>query len=92
MRRWPLKAPKNKWIALGCGWAFMLLGVVGLLVPVLPGMLFLIAGLLILSTEYLWASHILTKLTSRFPSLGKHLHRAGEKARSWTGESSPEPE
>jgi len=54
---------------------------VGLFVPILPGVLFLIAGLLILSTEYLWASHILTKLTARFPSLHRHLHGAGEKAR-----------
>lgn len=59
----------------------MVLGVVGLLVPVLPGVLFLIAGLLILSTEYLWASHILTRLRRRFPSLARHLHGAEEKAR-----------
>lgn len=70
----------------------MVLGAVGLLVPVLPGVLFLIAGLLILSTEYLWAGHVLTRLRRRFPSLGKQLHRAGEKARNWTGESSPEPD
>jgi hypothetical protein len=56
-------------------------------VPILPGVLFLIAGLLILSTEYLWASHILTKLTARFPSLARHLHGAGEKARVVTGSS-----
>ncbi len=66
----------------------MLLGMVGLFVPILPGVLFLIAGLLILSTEYLWASHILTNLIARFPSLARYLHGAGGKARVLTGDSS----
>ncbi len=57
----------------------MLFGIVGLFVPILPGVLFLIAGLLILSTEYLWASHVLTKLTARFPRLARRLQGAGEK-------------
>lgn len=72
---------------LGCGWAFLLLGFLGLILPILPGVPFLIVGLLILSTEYLWASSILTKLTARFPSFARHLEYATKKARRWTGES-----
>ena len=34
------------------GWGFILLGVAGLLLPILPGVLFVLLGLAILSTEY----------------------------------------
>jgi putative transmembrane protein PGPGW len=51
----------------------------------MPGIPFLVVGLVILSTEYLWAHHILTKLTSRFPQVATHLHAAREKAQRWTG-------
>jgi hypothetical protein len=54
--------------------------------------LFLVIGLVILSTEYLWAHHLLTKVTARFPSMAKHLHEASERARRWTGQSATEPE
>ena len=64
---------------------------IGFLVPILPGVPLLAGGLLVLSTEYLWASHILAKMTSRFPSLARHLQEARKKARAWTGTSSPEP-
>ncbi|HEY1732096.1 MAG TPA: PGPGW domain-containing protein [Terriglobales bacterium] len=87
MRRSPLKALTKKWIALACGWAFILLGIVGLFVPILPGILFFALGLLILSTEYLWASNILTKLVARFPSLAGHLIEARKKARLWMGDT-----
>ena len=85
-----LKTPTKKWIVLGCGWGFLLLGFLGLFLPILPGILFLIVGLLILSTEYLWASNLLAKLTARFPSFARHLEYAGERARRWTGERPPD--
>lgn len=53
----------------------------------MPGIPFLVVGLVILSTEYLWAHHMLTKLTSRFPQVATHLHAAREKAQRWTGQS-----
>jgi uncharacterized protein len=77
---------------LAAGWAFILLGIAGILLPILPGIPFLVVGLVILSTEYLWAHQILTKLTSRFPSVATHLHQATERARRWTGQSATEPE
>ncbi len=79
-------------MVLSVGWAFILVGIAGLVLPILPGVLFLIVGLVILSTEYLWAHHVLTKLTSRFPSVAAHLHQATERARRWTGHSATEPE
>jgi len=59
------------------GWGFILLGVAGLLLPILPGVLFVLLGLAILSTEYAWAHRWLTSLGARFPK----VHRAAERAR-----------
>ena len=58
----------------------------------MPGIPFLVVGLVILSTEYLWAHNILTKLTSRFPQVAAHLHSARERAQRWTGQSATESE
>jgi uncharacterized membrane protein YbaN (DUF454 family) len=65
------------------GWAFLLLGVVGLFLPILQGILFILIGLIILSTEYAWAHRLLTRLKTRFPKLGRAADSASEKASAW---------
>jgi len=65
------------------GWSFILLGVAGLFLPFLQGFLFLLIGLIILSSEYVWAHHLLNKLRQRFPKLGRTADHAAEKASSW---------
>lgn len=40
------------------GVALVLLGVAGLVLPFLPGWLLIIAGLAVLSTEYVWAKRL----------------------------------
>jgi uncharacterized membrane protein YbaN (DUF454 family) len=62
------------------GWAFILLGIAGLFLPILQGILFLLIGLVILSTEYVWAHKLLTKLKTRFPKLAEHADAAHQKA------------
>jgi uncharacterized protein len=57
------------------GWAFLGLGVIGLFLPVLQGILFIMIGLAILSTEYVWAHRWLTKLRQKFPALDRQFHR-----------------
>lgn len=65
------------------GWAFLLLGIAGLFLPILQGVLFILIGLIILSSEYVWAHHLLTKLRERFPKIGKVADQATEKAKGW---------
>jgi uncharacterized membrane protein YbaN (DUF454 family) len=65
------------------GWSFILLGVVGLFLPVLQGILFLAIGLIILSSEYVWAHHLLHKLRTRFPAVAAAADMASEKAGAW---------
>jgi uncharacterized protein len=73
----------KKALVLVVGWAFILLGIAGLFLPVLQGILFLMIGLVILSTEYVWAHHLLAKLRARFPKLAETADRAKEKAAHW---------
>jgi uncharacterized protein len=62
--------PRTKKIAvLIAGWGFILLGIVGLVLPFLQGILFILIGLIILSSRYAWARHLLAKLRKRFPKI-----------------------
>jgi uncharacterized membrane protein YbaN (DUF454 family) len=75
---------------LTIGWAFILLGIVGLFLPILQGILFILIGLLILSTEYVWAHNLLEKLKQRFPKIAAQMDRAKEKAARWVGKTQNE--
>ena len=70
-------------LVLFVGWGFILLGIVGLFLPVLQGVLFLLVGLIILSSEYVWAHHLITRLRQRFPKLSSIADQAAAKAAIW---------
>lgn len=65
------------------GWAFVVLGIAGLFLPVLQGALLLLIGLLILSSEYAWADQILRKIRTRFPFAAHQLETASRSATMW---------
>jgi hypothetical protein len=56
---------------------------VGLFLPILQGILFLLIGLFILSSEYVWAHHLLSKLRARFPSVSRKADDAAAKVFNW---------
>jgi uncharacterized protein YqgC (DUF456 family) len=62
---------------------FILLGIVGLFLPVLQGILFLSIGLVILSSEYVWAHKLLQNIRARFPRLAAHVEKATVRANAW---------
>jgi uncharacterized protein len=70
-------------LILAAGWSFILLGIVGLVLPFLQGILFILVGLTILSSEYEWARRWLTKLRERFPKIAGVADAASAKAASW---------
>ena len=74
---------RRRWLYLLVGWVFIVLGILGLFLPVLQGVLFLLIGLIILSSEYLWAHKLLTKLRGHFPRLAHVFDEAAERARGW---------
>lgn len=65
------------------GWGFILVGIVGLFLPVLQGVLFLLIGLMILSTEYAWAHRLLQRVREKFPRLSQKMDEAAQKASAW---------
>jgi len=75
-----MQAKVNTLLVLLLGWSLVALGVIGLFVPVLQGVLFLLIGLFVLSSEYSWARRLLGKLRSRFPSLALRSDEAARRA------------
>jgi len=74
------------------GWTFIAIGIVGLVLPILQGVLFICVGLLILSKEMPWADRMLLKLRKRFPKIGgiledarNYMDREFEKIRTEKG-------
>lgn len=80
-----MKAQVKRVILLVVGWAFVLLGIAGLFLPILQGILFLLIGLFILSSEYVWAHHLLHRLKQRFPHIAEQFDHAKERAEAWVG-------
>jgi|SRR5215471_9841269 len=62
------------------GWGFILLGIVGLVLPILQGILFILVGLFLLSSVSPWASRLLDRLRGRFPRIARQLDLAKHKA------------
>lgn len=50
-----LARPVSLW-RTALGWAFVCAGIIGLVLPVIPGVPLLLAGLVILSARYRWAA------------------------------------
>lgn len=62
---------------------FIVLGILGLFLPVLQGILFLLIGLMIISSEYVWARRLLDRLKARFPRIAEQSHRGHMKVEAW---------
>ena len=70
-------------LVLIVGWIFILVGIAGLFLPVIQGILCIVIGLIILSTEYVWAHKLLQKLKNKFPKIAHASEEAAEKAEKW---------
>lgn len=57
------------------GWTFLVLGVLGLLLPLLQGVLFIVIGLTILSTRNAFARRMLSKLEQKYPEIYAKVER-----------------
>lgn len=69
--------------SLGIGYSFLALGVVGLFVPILQGILFLVLGLVVLSRHEPWAQRTLLRMKDRFPRARGAIDRAESLSRRW---------
>ncbi|PYQ14201.1 MAG: hypothetical protein DMH00_02275 [Acidobacteria bacterium] len=53
-----------RWVRLSAGSALLVLGVIGLVLPVLPGIVFIASGLALLGTETLWARRLMARISA----------------------------
>lgn len=65
------------------GWIFIVLGVVGLFLPFLQGILFILVGLAILSSRSESIKRLLKHLEERYPHHHQRIENFREKIRSW---------
>jgi len=65
------------------GWLFIGLGVLGLFLPFLQGILFILIGLAILSSRSKLIKRFLKHLEERYPDHHERLEKWREKMRSW---------
>lgn len=63
------------------GWGFIFLGILGIFLPILQGILFLLVGLYLLSNTSPWAARMLERLRGRFPKINRKFEEAKVKAR-----------
>lgn len=70
----------NRVLVLALGWIFILLGIVGLALPVLQGVLFILIGLYLLSRESRTARRLLVYLRRRYPTVNRKLESIKKRA------------
>lgn len=64
------------------GWLVILFGVVQLFTPG-PGILTMLAGLFVLSSEFLWAKKVLDWIRHKFPAFARLMDIAADKSKSF---------
>lgn len=62
------------------GFALLLVGLIGLVLPFLPGWLLIVAGLAVLSTEYVWAKRLSDGARRRATSMTRRRDRSDDLA------------
>ena len=67
------------------GWVFIGLGILGLFLPLLQGILFLMIGLAILSSRSEMVKRFLKHLEERYPQHHNRIEIWREKIRNWLG-------
>jgi uncharacterized membrane protein YbaN (DUF454 family) len=65
------------------GYGFLVLGVIGVLLPILQGSICFLIGLAILSRHAAWAERLMNRLKQRFPRLGQLVDVAETRAEGW---------
>lgn len=73
-----MREKAKKLLRISLGLIFLFLGIIGLFLPVLQGILFLLLALYLLSPHWPWARQWQKKLQARYPGLA-------DKLRFWKG-------
>lgn len=73
----------KRWAILSLGAVLVVLGVLGLFLPVLQGILLLALGLLVLSYEWPPAQRQLDRLRRRYPQAAARVDAAERRVKAW---------
>ena len=79
----PGRARLKHLVILGLGYGFMALGVLGLFLPILQGILFILIGLAILSRHAAWARRLLERFKQRYPEAARKAHLVEMRLKLW---------
>lgn len=61
------------------GWTFVVIGVLGIFLPLLQGVLFIVIGLTILSTHSAFARRMLARLENKYPEIYAKVERLKQR-------------
>lgn len=70
----------RRFVILTLGWLFILIGIIGLFLPILQGFLFFGIGLALLSKESAWVRARIAWARKRWPRLAAMMDRTEAKA------------
>ena len=76
------KKPPTRFAAIALGWIFILGGIAGLFLPILPGIVLIFAGALMVSPQNKWLLKAREKCLERLHSL-QHAFRRSCGSESW---------
>ncbi|MCU1226392.1 MAG: hypothetical protein JWQ42_4485 [Edaphobacter sp.] len=84
-------ANRKRWARKLGGWGLLIVGVAGCVLPVAPGIPFVLAGLVLLAKDYAWAKHALRRM-KRWVIQVRRKARARKEARAMATQGRPEDE
>jgi len=67
------------------GWSFLVLGVIGLFLPILQGVLFIMVGLALLSSRSQTIRRLATYLERRYPEHHRKVETLKKRIARWLG-------
>ena len=76
----PFRTHWKRFLILLTGWLFVLLGILGLFLPILQGILFLAIGFYLLSLESPWVHRKMDQVRERHPRVGATMDEARLRA------------
>jgi hypothetical protein len=65
------------------GWSLIAFGVLGIILPFLHGMIFLLLGIFMLRQQYVWAHNALGPLQRRFPAMMAKMDGMEARFAAW---------
>jgi uncharacterized membrane protein YbaN (DUF454 family) len=65
------------------GWGLVTFGVIGIILPFLHGMIFLLLGVFMMRQQYVWAHNALGPLQRRFPGMMARMDGLEARVIAW---------